>query len=214
MTLPAFTVERCRPRGLRGACALAAGRRRWPLSIGISCPHGAQQQTRLTPLLSIDGTYGRTLDRFITPSSAYYAGTPSKHEDVGHTNPGTRRSARRRVDIVCSLARRRTDVGPMRRGVGPTSSCLLGISVNNAGTCTKYKVEHNIQGLPICKNNTIGYYTYRRACYAHITQSRLCCANITHATSMVITYSNMASELHVIPTARLRQPCPSLPVRA
>jgi len=32
-----------------------------PLSIDISCPHGAQQQTRRTPLLlSIDGADRRT----------------------------------------------------------------------------------------------------------------------------------------------------------
>jgi len=57
MTLPAFAAER---------------RRRQP-SIDISCPQGAQQQTRRTPLLlSIDGTAGRTdgltLDRFIDPA--------------------------------------------------------------------------------------------------------------------------------------------------
>jgi len=44
-TLPAFAAER---------------RRRQP-SIDISCPQGAQQQTRSTPLLlSIDGTDSRT----------------------------------------------------------------------------------------------------------------------------------------------------------
>jgi len=53
---------------------LLLGARRPPLSIDISCPHGAQQQTRRTPRLrSNDGTdrqteYGRTLDRFIDPA--------------------------------------------------------------------------------------------------------------------------------------------------
>jgi len=45
-------------------------------AIGESYPHGAQQQTRRTPLLlSIDGTDDRrTLDRFVNPAgSAYYA---------------------------------------------------------------------------------------------------------------------------------------------
>ena len=42
------------------------------LSIDMSCPHGAQQQTRRTPLLlSIDGTDRRTEGR--TPDR-YYAG--------------------------------------------------------------------------------------------------------------------------------------------
>jgi len=42
--------------------AVAAGRP--PLSIDIPCPHGAQQQTRRTPLLlSIDGTDRRTDER-------------------------------------------------------------------------------------------------------------------------------------------------------
>jgi len=62
MTLLAFTAERCRL-----------------LSINISWPRGAQQQTHSTPLLlSIDVTDGRT-DRqtgaqpFHKPSFAYYA---------------------------------------------------------------------------------------------------------------------------------------------
>jgi len=47
--------------------AFAAERRRL-LSIDMSYPQGAQQQTRRTPLLlSIDRTDGRTLDRFIDP---------------------------------------------------------------------------------------------------------------------------------------------------
>jgi len=67
MTLPAFAAER------RAASAPAAGTRRRQLSIDISYPQNAQQQTRRQPLLlSIDGTdrrtYGRTLDRFIDPA--------------------------------------------------------------------------------------------------------------------------------------------------
>jgi len=51
MTLPTFAAEHRRL-----------------LVIDISCPRGAQQQTRRTPLLlSIDGTDGRTLDRYIDP---------------------------------------------------------------------------------------------------------------------------------------------------
>jgi len=70
-------------------------------------------------------------------------GGPSKHGDVGPTS--VRRvprqqvltSARRRVDVVCSSARRRSDVGPtsasdvgstLELDVGPTSPCLLGIN--------------------------------------------------------------------------------------
>jgi len=72
VTLPAFAAER------RAAAPLLPRARRPPLSIDISCPRGAQQQTRRTPLLlSIDGTDGqtdgRTLDRYIDP--APYAGS-------------------------------------------------------------------------------------------------------------------------------------------
>jgi len=50
--------------------ALAAERRAAaPLLLDISCPYGAQQQTRRTPPLRLndgmDGTDGRTLDRFV-----------------------------------------------------------------------------------------------------------------------------------------------------
>ena len=55
--------------------AVAAGHRRPPLSIDISCPHGAQQQTHRTPMLmSIDGrrtdgqTDRRAIDRSIDPA--------------------------------------------------------------------------------------------------------------------------------------------------
>jgi len=62
--------------------APAAGtRRRCPqLSIDISCPQGAQQQTRRPPLLlSIDGTDRRTYTRPLRrPCSAYYAGNISR----------------------------------------------------------------------------------------------------------------------------------------
>jgi len=52
MTLPAFVAERR---------AAALGARRSPLSIDISCPDGAQQQTRLTPPpRSNGGTDGQT----------------------------------------------------------------------------------------------------------------------------------------------------------
>jgi len=53
VTLPAFAAE-------RRAAAPCCGARRPPLSIDISCPHGAQQQTCRTPLLRSDGTDGRT----------------------------------------------------------------------------------------------------------------------------------------------------------
>ena len=46
---------------LYAAAPLLLGARRPPQSIDISCPHGAQQQTRRTPLLlSNDGTDGET----------------------------------------------------------------------------------------------------------------------------------------------------------
>jgi len=54
MTLPAF------------AAAAPAEQQ----SISIFCPHGARQQTgRTSLLLSIDGTDGRTPDRFIEPAA-------------------------------------------------------------------------------------------------------------------------------------------------
>jgi len=99
MTLPAFTVERCRPRGLRGACAVAAGRRRWPLSIGISCPHGAQQETRLTPLhvgleayavpalLLLGAGAGRC--RLVSPARTALSSKPASRRccrSMGHTD--------------------------------------------------------------------------------------------------------------------------------
>ena len=57
----------------RAAAPLLLGARRPPLSIDISCPHGAQQQTRRTLLLrsnnGTDGrTDGRTPDRYIDPA--------------------------------------------------------------------------------------------------------------------------------------------------
>jgi len=53
MTLPAFAAERCAAALVFGATA--AGRP--VLSIDIFCSYGAQQKTRLTPLLrSTDGT--------------------------------------------------------------------------------------------------------------------------------------------------------------
>jgi len=51
MALPAFAAER---RAAALCCgAVAARRPALPLSINISCPHGAQQQTRHTPLLRL-----------------------------------------------------------------------------------------------------------------------------------------------------------------
>jgi len=48
-------------------CCLAAGRP--PLSIDISCSHGAQQQTRCTQQLrSNDGTDRQTVDCFVDPA--------------------------------------------------------------------------------------------------------------------------------------------------
>jgi len=53
---------------------LAAGARRCRVLIDISCPWGAQQQTRRTPLLLLIGgtprrTDQRTLDRLIDPAA-------------------------------------------------------------------------------------------------------------------------------------------------
>jgi len=73
VALLAFAAER------RAAAPLLLGARSLPLSIDISRPHGAQQQTRRTPQLrSIDGTDGRTDGRtdagpFRRPCCALYA---------------------------------------------------------------------------------------------------------------------------------------------
>jgi len=57
VTLLAFAAER------RAATPLLLDAQLLPLSIDISCPHGAQQQTHHTPRLrSNDGTDERTLD--------------------------------------------------------------------------------------------------------------------------------------------------------
>jgi len=74
MALPAFAAER------RAAAPLLLGSRRPPLSIDISCPHGAQQQTRRTLVLqSNNGTYRRTDTRPLhRPRYAYYAGGANK----------------------------------------------------------------------------------------------------------------------------------------
>jgi len=69
VTLLAFAAEH------RAAALLLLGARRSPLSIDISCPHGAQQQT-CHMLWSTDDTDtqtnrrmdGRTLDRYIDPA--------------------------------------------------------------------------------------------------------------------------------------------------
>jgi len=58
VTLPAFAAER------RAAALLLLGARRQPLSIDISCPHGAQQQTRRTPLLWSNDGAGERADRW------------------------------------------------------------------------------------------------------------------------------------------------------
>ena len=63
------------------AISIDRSTRRRQLSIDISCPQGAQQQTSRTPLLlSVDGTDGRTPDPIHIPisCSAYYAGSVSK----------------------------------------------------------------------------------------------------------------------------------------
>ena len=55
VTLPSPATKR------RAAAQLLLCARRSPLSVDISCPHSAQQQTRHTPmLLSNDGTDSRT----------------------------------------------------------------------------------------------------------------------------------------------------------
>ena len=61
----------------RAAAPLLLGAQRSPLSIDISSPHGAQQQTRRTPLLrSNDGRHGRTKTRPLhRPCSAFCAGS-------------------------------------------------------------------------------------------------------------------------------------------
>jgi len=62
VTLPAFAAERRDAASLllsAGACCTAPAARP-QLSIGIYCPHGAQQQTRSTPLL-IDGSDRRLI---------------------------------------------------------------------------------------------------------------------------------------------------------
>jgi len=83
-TLPAFAAERravapCCGAVLRhrAAAPLLLGAQRSPLSIDISSPHGAQQQTRRTPLLrSNDGRHGRTKTRPLhRPCSAFCAGS-------------------------------------------------------------------------------------------------------------------------------------------
>jgi len=59
-----------------------------PLSIDISCSHGAQQQTRRTPLLlSIDGTDRRTDEPFHRPCFAYYAVSVSTNCRLSRTDP-------------------------------------------------------------------------------------------------------------------------------
>jgi len=45
--------------------AVAAERRRPPVSIDMSCPNGAQQQTRRTPLLRTNDGTDRRADRSI-----------------------------------------------------------------------------------------------------------------------------------------------------
>jgi len=79
---------------------LLQGARRPPLSIDISCPHGAQQQTRRTPRLrsndETDGrTDGRTLDRFIDPA-------PHTMRAVSSSPVGTEISSQNN-DVVSSI---------------------------------------------------------------------------------------------------------------
>ena len=70
ITLPTFAAEH------RAAAPLLLGAWHSPRSINISCPHGAQQQTRQTPLQwSNDGTDRHTDTRpRHKPCSTYYAG--------------------------------------------------------------------------------------------------------------------------------------------
>jgi len=58
MAMPAFAAER------RAAALLLLGARQQPLSIDISSPHGAQQQTRRTPLLWSNDGAGERADRW------------------------------------------------------------------------------------------------------------------------------------------------------
>ena len=91
VTLPAFAAERRAGAPLLlNAHAASARSQRPPLSIDISCPRGAQQQTHRPPLLhSIDGTDRQTDARpFHRPCSAYYAGS------VNNAKPNNDRSAR------------------------------------------------------------------------------------------------------------------------
>jgi len=63
----------------RAAAPLLLGARRPPLSIDISCPHGAQQQTlRTLLLLSSDGTDRQTDGRTPDRALRYYASSADK----------------------------------------------------------------------------------------------------------------------------------------
>ena len=64
VTLVAFAAERRAAAQL----LLLLDARRPPLSIDISCQHGAQQQTRRTSRLRANGTDRRTPYRYIDPT--------------------------------------------------------------------------------------------------------------------------------------------------
>jgi len=99
VTLPAFANER-RAAALLLLSASAAGTRRRQLSIDISCPRGAQQQTCRPPLLlSTDVTDRRTDARpFHRPCSACYAGSVSNRRKTELCMP---LSFRQIMCIVC-----------------------------------------------------------------------------------------------------------------
>ena len=76
---------------VRAAAPLLLGARRPPLSIDISCSHGAQQQTRRTPLLrsndgTVDGRIDAQTDRgtdtgpLYRPCSAYCTGSANNND--------------------------------------------------------------------------------------------------------------------------------------
>jgi len=79
MTLPTLAADCC------AVAPLLLGARHSPLSINISCPHGAQQQTRCTPLLSLNDETDRHMKPLHRPCSAYYAGSTNKQAENRHT---------------------------------------------------------------------------------------------------------------------------------
>jgi len=78
-TLPAFAAE-CSAAALLLLRVPAAGMQRWQPLVDISCPQGAQQQTRQWPLLLwIEGTDRQTdARRYIDP--ALHVGSVNKYQ--------------------------------------------------------------------------------------------------------------------------------------